>query len=263
MQVVDLTPKHLETYLHCLEPWSAEIVTGVPRRRAWYDQMKDKGLIVKLAIDDDGAVAGMLQSLPIEQTHMQGEGLYVVLCIWVHGHKQGVGDRQHKGMGRALLAAVEAEARERGALGMAAWGLALPMWMRASWFERQGYRRADRDGMARLVWKPFVDEARPPTWLTDPITPPSSAEGVQVTCVDAGWCTVQAANCEHARRAAKAEGADYRSIDTSDPEEARRWRQADGIYVGGKQVAKGPPLSVHKLRKLIAKQRHGGWWHRA
>ena len=33
---------------------------------------------------------------------------------------------------------------------MAAWGLALPIWMRASWFKKHGYRKADRRGFATL-----------------------------------------------------------------------------------------------------------------
>lgn len=36
-------------------------------------------------------------------------------------------------MGTALLAAAEADARQRGRRGMAAWGLVVPAFMRASW----------------------------------------------------------------------------------------------------------------------------------
>lgn len=31
--------------------------------------------------------------------------------------------------------------------------------MKASWFKKQGYRKADHQGMAVLLWKPFTDVA--------------------------------------------------------------------------------------------------------
>ena len=30
---------------------------------------------------------------------------------------------------------------------MAVWGVALPFWMKASWFKKQGYRKVDRQGI--------------------------------------------------------------------------------------------------------------------
>ena len=50
-------------------------------------------------------------------------------------------------MGKALLRAAEEDARALGALGMAAWGISLPFWMKASWFRKHGYRKADRQGI--------------------------------------------------------------------------------------------------------------------
>lgn len=93
MQIVDLTPEHHHACFHCLEPEEEDILDGVERKRAWYEQMRDRGLIVKLAIDDDGKAAGMVQVLPIEQSQAVGERLHFVLCIWVHGHRKGIGNR--------------------------------------------------------------------------------------------------------------------------------------------------------------------------
>jgi len=47
---------------------------------------------------------------------------------------------QGRGIGSALLEAAENDARELGAKGMAAWGLWLPFWMKASWFKKHGYK---------------------------------------------------------------------------------------------------------------------------
>jgi len=116
MRIVDLAPEYETIWLHCLEPYSEMLRDGVERKRAWYQVMRERGLIVKLAIADDGAVAGMVQSLPIEQTWVRGEGLHLILCIWVHGHDDGIGDRRGGGMGRALLQAIETEIRLAGAI---------------------------------------------------------------------------------------------------------------------------------------------------
>jgi hypothetical protein len=125
-----------------------------------------------------------------------------VLCIWVHGHPQGVGNHQGHGVGTALLEALEAAVRARGAEGIAAWGLALPVWMRARWFRRRGYRPADRLGLSVLLWKPFVDHALPPRFAR-PGPPPAAIDerGEPVaTCLISGWCNATNAACERAFR---------------------------------------------------------------
>lgn len=162
MNIVDLTPVHQHAYNCCLEEWSTEMKESGDHKACWYKTYKDRGLRVKLSLDDDGQPVGMIQYLPIEESYVSGKDLYFILCIWVHGHKKGPGNLQGKGMGKALLAAAEADAKELGAKGMAAWGLWLPLWMKASWYKKQGYTKADRSGMSVLVWKQFVDGVQNP-----------------------------------------------------------------------------------------------------
>ncbi len=57
----------------------------------------------------------------------------------------------------ALRQAAEDDVNALGAKGLAAWGLALPVWMKASWFKKQGYQKADRMGIQTLAWKPFSE----------------------------------------------------------------------------------------------------------
>ena len=45
---------------------------------------------------------------------------------------------------------------------MAAWGIWLPFWMKAAWFKKQGYKKADRDFISVLVWKSFTEDAVAP-----------------------------------------------------------------------------------------------------
>ena len=176
MDVVDLPPEHEGAYLACLEEWSPDMKEAGDRKRRWYDRMKERGLRVKLALDDRGVPGGMIQYAPVEQTHVDGQGLYFIYCIWVHGHKQGRGDFTGHGMGTALLRAAEEDARALGAKGMAAWGVSLPFWMKASWFKKHGYEKADRQGIAVLLWKKFSEDARPPAWMK-PGKPPEPVPG--------------------------------------------------------------------------------------
>ena len=121
VRVVDLTPEHEPLYFVCLEDWpGADLAEAGDHKARWFRKMSGLGLKVKLALDADGRVGGMIQYLPIEHSPAVGRGLEFILCVWVHGHAQGRGDFQGQGMGTALLEAAEADARERGVAGMAA-----------------------------------------------------------------------------------------------------------------------------------------------
>ena len=256
MTVIDLDEEHADLFCQCLEDWSEEAREGAPRRRLWYRKMRDQGLRAKLALDDEGEVGGMIQYIPAEISFIEGEGLYFVLCIWVHGHKEGRGNFQGRGMGKALLHAAEEDARALGAKGMAAWGVVLPFWMRARWFKRQGYQRVDRNGVAALMWKPFVEGAEPPRWVRERRRPGAVPGQVTVVSLINGWCVAMNLVHERARRAA-AELGDrvvFQEIDTSDMDAFKEWGIADGLYIDGKQVRTGPPPSYEKIRKLIERR---------
>ena len=257
MQVIDLTDEHRGLFSVCLEDWSPDTREAGPGRACWVEKYLERGLRAKLAVDEGGVVGGMIQYLPIEQWPILGEDLYFIPCIWVHGHEQGRGDFRGRGMGPALLAAAEADARERGALGMAAWGLALPFWMRASWYRKQGYRKAGRQGMSTLVWKPFSPEAEPPSWL--PVgkrLPDAVPEKVNVVVFNSAWCTAGNLTAVRTRRAAAEFGEQvaYREIDTSERTEAVAWGQADAVFIDGRQMRTGPPPSYEKIRRAIARR---------
>ena len=259
MNIIDLDDKNLPLYLVCLEDWSEEAKEAGNRKEIWYRRMKDKGLRVKLALDDAGIVGGMIQYIPIQYSFAEGADLYLINCIWVHGHKQGRGDFQHKGMGRALLAAAESDAKALGAKGMVAWGLLIPVFMRASWFKRQGYKQVDRMGMMSMLWKPFSADVVAPKWIRATDNPrPLDKNKVTITAFCNGWCPAQNTAVERARRAATdpqfAGKVVFRDIDTFDRQNFARWGISDALYVNNKQVRTGPPPSYEKIHKIVAKR---------
>jgi len=258
IRIVDLAPEHEALYFVCLEDWAGADMAGAGDHKArWFRRMSGLGLRVKLALDADGRVGGMIQYLPIERSPAVGRGLEFILCVWVHGHAQGRGDFQGRGMGTALLEAAEADARARGVQGLAAWGLALPVWMRASWYRRHGYRRADRRGLASLVWKPFASGAEAPRWPARTGRRPEPVSGkVLVTgCVN-GWCPAQNLAFERARRAAAPFGdlVECRMVDTTDRETMLAWGESDALFVDRKRVRTGPPPSEAQLAAFLRRR---------
>ncbi len=256
MQIISLSPEHEKLYCVCLEDWSDEMKEAGDHKETWLGKMRDKGLRVKLALDDQGEVGGMIQCVPIEESFVDGQGLYFVLCIWVHGHKGGRGNFQKRGMGKALLEAAEMDAKELGAKGMAAWGMALPVFMRASWFKKHGYRKADSQSMQILLWKPFAEDAAPPRWIREKKTPALEPGKVTVTALLSGWCPAMNMTFERAKRAAAALGEKvvFRAVDTLDRQVFREWGEADALFIDGRALRPGPPPSYEKLRKKISKQ---------
>ncbi len=256
MEIVDLAPEFVNAYCACLEEWSDDIKEGGDHKRRWYEHMKDKGLRVKLALED-GQPCGMIHYVPIEHAYAAGKDLYFIHCIWVHGYKgKGVGDRRKRGLGTALLQAAEEDARARGAKGMVAWGMTLPVFIRASWFRKHGYRKTDSHDMIALLWKPFSEDAVPPRWIKEKKRPVKIEGRVTVDAFVNGWCPAMAMVFERARRAAEEMGdrVIFRPFRTTDPGIFEEWGVADGLYIDGKPVRTGPPPSFEKIRKKIRKR---------
>lgn len=256
MKVFDLQADQEKLYFLCLEDWSDEMDAAGPHKQEWYRKMQPCGLRVKVVTDDEGEVGGMIQYGPIENLPLQGSNLYYVYCIWVHGYQQGRGNFQHRGMGTALLQAAEEDTRELGSDGLVVWGMALPFFMRAAWFRKHGYTAVDRDGIARLLWKPFNPEAVPPKWIKHRQKPPKITGKVSITCLKNGWCPAQNLTYERARRAAAEFGEQviFTGIDTFDRSDAAQWGITDGLFIDGKQVAYGPPPSYEKIKRAIGKR---------
>ena len=256
MKVLDLPPDQEELYCQCLEEWSAEIREAGTLKREWYERIKDRGLRVKVSLDEKDTIGGMIHYGPIENVAVQGEDLYYVYCIWVHGYTKGRGNFQKKGMGKALLRAAEQDAQQRGAKGLVAWGVSLPVFMRASWFRKQGYSQVDNDGMIKLLWKKFNEDAVAPRWAKLKKKPSLIPGKVVITCLRNGWCPGQNLACERAKRAASEfkEKVVLEEIDTFEKRVGLEWGTSDALYVDSRQIRTGPPPSYEKIRRTIEKR---------
>ncbi len=253
MHIKDLTEADLPNYLSCLEGYADILKQGIELKQKWYDRMKEKGLRVKLAIDDDGAVAGMIQFQPVEHTHITGKDMYYIYCIWVHGHKLGIGNRQKRGMGKALLSAAENDARDLGAKGIIAWGLRIPVWMKAAWFRKQGFINADKQGMMALVYKPFTADAVKPAIPKQVRKPEMGKDKVILTDFVCGWCTY--ANVSHVNAVRLAaeypDKVELVTLDATDNAVLKEWGIGEGLFINGKEVRSAPPLAYDVLKRKV------------
>ncbi len=256
MKLIDITPENEKLYFCCLEEWSEDMKDAGDGKQKWYEYMKDKGLKVKFALDDNNVIGGMIQYVPVEHSMVNGENLYVVLCIWVHGHKQGRGDYRKRGMGKALLQAAEDDARLLGANGLVTWGLIIPVFMQASWFKRHGYKVVDKAGIMRLMWKPFNENAIPPKFMKPRKLPEKGKEKVNVTIFRNGWCP----NFNIAyERAIRASGefpgkTSLQAYNTTDKAIIEEWGITDGLFIDGKEINTGPAPAYKKLIRKISKK---------
>lgn len=254
MKITDISPENEKLYYCCLEDWSEEVKEAGDHKRLWYEHMKIKGVRVKFALDENDVIGGMIQYMPIEHSMFEGQNLNVVLCVWVHGHKEGRGNFQKRGMGRALLREAEEDSKRSGANGLVTWGLILPMFMRASWFKRQGYKVTDKRGIMRLLWKPFNENAVAPKFMKQIKYPQKGKEKVNISIFNTGWCPAMNIVYERTLRAAKEfEGkVEITEYATLNREIVKEWGITGGLFLDGKEVRTGPPPSYEKIRKKIA-----------
>jgi len=256
MEVVDVARVQERFYHMCLKDYWTEAGNCIEKREEWYEKARLHGLRVKLARDDDGTVAGLIQYIPVEYAFVDGSDLHFILCIWVHGYKEGIGDRQGRGLGTAMLAAAEEDARKAGSKGMAAWGLATDEWMNAPWFISHGYKEADRSGDDVLVWKPFTRDAKAPRWLKEKQRPSPIPGKVLVTSLNSGWCVSANVLQDTARLIAHDFPGDvvYQAIDTSVRATMLEWGASEALFIDDVRVDKDAPPTHDELRKMIERK---------
>ena len=253
MRLVDIDATTQDTFFRCLheeQPANPDIAAA---RRRFYERHRPHGLRAKVLIDDEERVVGLCQYIPIEHSPFEGCDLLTILCVWVHGYEHLVGNQQGRGYGRFILDQIEADARDSGFMGVAAWGKDFPNWNPASFYEHMGYHRVATQGQDVLMWRPFTADSLPPRFMElQPLA--TRADRITITAFASGWCGGGVDYCLQARAAASdlADVVDYVEVDTCDTEVMRAHGIGDGVFVDGDRFrADGPPFTADELRAEI------------
>ena len=234
MKLIDVTQKTENIFFRCLHDEQPEDPQQISIRRQWYERNKNNGLRAKLLMLDNNRIGGLCQYIPIEYSHLVGEDLLAILCIWVHGYDHGVGIQQSKGYGRFMLNSIEEDARLSGAKGVAAWGMDWVInWMPVSFYEQMGYAQIDREDKVVVVWKPFSEDAKPPKLLRLDNPPPKGTGKVNVTVAVNGWCGCYKVFCAREAVAGLEDIVDYTEVDAPDRATILHLGNVGGVYLDG------------------------------
>ncbi|MCA9667037.1 MAG: hypothetical protein KC503_15665 [Myxococcales bacterium] len=167
-ELVDVTtdPRYAEFRTRCFA--AARIEPDDPTRLGFLGLMKAQRW-KKLLLLNDGAMAGQIEIAAPEAAALpiRSEALTVIHCLWVLDAYTGLEAGRH-----LLSAAAEAFPDSEGLVTIA-YNSALG-WLPRAFFEGQGFAIVDQLDTGRfagdepiaayLMWRPFSEDAAPPTW---------------------------------------------------------------------------------------------------
>lgn len=244
IRVSDVTEDTL-WYVACCAQVNGDVETGQASElhQDWMRRTLTRGGMRAQVALDGGEPVGFIFSLPIERTawYIAGKELHTIQCMSVEDEYRG------RGVGEMLLVAAEETARRR-AKGMTVIAYDPSDWfMPASFFQRQGYREAERRGTSVLMVKPFVEDAPVPKFVPRQYRPPRLVPGKVI--VEAFWspqCLTTALEILHVREVCAEFGDDVilRELNASMPGMRERFGIPRTLFMNG--VEKGWGYEIPK-----------------
>jgi GNAT superfamily N-acetyltransferase len=219
------------------------------RRLDWLHATHDRG-VRALVARVDGKHAGFAYVMPIEVSPWGplGRDLAVLNCLWV------LEDAKHIGVGHALLAAAEDEARRQQRKALVTGAYYHDFWfMPAAFFEACGFAVAARREQYALLWKIYDPTAEPPTFL-EPHHEHEPVPG-RIT-VDLFWnpfCATSSMEAQRVREVAAEFGPRVvlREFDAGNRETLLRHQRPRGIFINGKEIGWGYDAPKEGIRAAI------------
>jgi GNAT superfamily N-acetyltransferase len=235
---------------------SEEMDFCASKRLAWLRAMQEKGSRVKVATLD-GERAGFLHVIPIECSPWGpiGRDLLVIPCL--------VSVNKGHGVGRALLAAAEDEARQQSRKAIVTIGYRHDFWyMPATFFDANGFSECEyrqreprrSEDKAVLLWKVVDESAQVPVSLKPNHTFKPIPGKVVIDLFWNSFCQTSGIEAQRVREVAGEFGdsvalteycADDRSI-------LLRYQIPRGIFMNGRELDWGHEAPKDKLREAIS-----------
>ncbi len=250
LEIRDLSDETMAAYLCCGSGETPEQVDKETEKRAWTERMIPLGMGAKIAYSE-GRSAGFVNYLPIEvaPAPVEGKNALFIMCINVGGDWEG------KGIGRALVKAVEEQAASSGLGGVATIGTGGHM--PASLYEHLGFQTADRHHDCRLMWKPFGD-TQPPSLVKTTIQPTVGLDAVHVDHVSCSFCNCRDLVTEFLQEFGDRIVFHEHRLDDRTTMDIHCGGLIDTVYIDG-ELAMNPPIGEDDWRRRIteALQRKG------
>jgi predicted N-acetyltransferase YhbS len=230
---------------------SAEIDASSRRRSAWFKKTYRQGLRIKVATLN-GERVGFIYVMPIEVCPWGplGRDLAAFPCLVACSEVKG------QGIGRALVAGAEAEAKRQGEKGLVTYGYYRDFWfIPAPYFEKLGFEATARRGDEASLWKVFDPSAEPPSFLEDNYRLEPTPGKVTVDLFFNTFCLTNDVEAERVREVAAEFGdaVTLREYDAGDREMLERHGRSRGIFVNGEEIFWGHEAPREGIREAISK----------
>jgi GNAT superfamily N-acetyltransferase len=256
LQVIDLTDEHLHFVTLCTHiddpDDDMDRIAGI--REKWLRDTMPKGLKIKVAIDD-GKPVGFAHCLPIElgAWGMSGKDLMTIPCLTLE-YDRVYRQKKGSGFGRALMEAVEEEAKVTKK-GVAVLAYDNDFWfMPFSFFEKLGYNEVDRQGDAVLMLKTF-EPVEPPLMHKlnyDPKLDPGKV------VIDAFWnpiCLTSILEIHRVREVCAEYGDKVilNEFNCGEKQNLEKFQTSRALFINGEKKDWGYAAPSDELRKEIEK----------
>jgi GNAT superfamily N-acetyltransferase len=226
-----------------------EIDLSSAQRITWLQQMHGKGSRVKVAFSNDQPVA-FLHLMPIEVCPWGpiGEDLLVIPCLTVI-EKAG-----RVGVGSQLVAEAVEEARRQGKRGLVSIGYYHDCWfMPAPFFERCGFRVAERRAEQAVLWEPFDPSVAPPRLLTPNYHYVSVSGKVVIDLFWNTFCPTSSIEAQRVREVAGefGEAVKLNEYCADDHRILLEFQIPRGIFINGKEIWWGHEAPKEGIRNAV------------
>jgi len=255
MQVIDFDEQYIGFVSTCTHSVSSQLDSITAERARWIRANLDRGLKIKIAVAE-GHPLGFAHCLPIElgTWEIEGRDLMAIPCLTL-SYDRVYSGQKGSGVGKALVQAVEEEAR-KSKKGVVVLCYDHDFWfMPFSFFKKLGYQEADRRDNEVIMLKTFA-----------PVDPPRFVDFSPTTelvpgkvVVDAFWQSICPTPIEEMQNIKKVcaefgERVILHAINTTDPKNRSQYPVSRALFINGARITFEDVGSPEEIREAIGKE---------
>jgi len=160
INIIDVTANNVsEVGIYCIKNKKA---SGYREKVEWFKSKLNKGLKIKIAIDELGKQLGFIEYIPSELAWrpIKAENYYFIHCIALF-----VKDAKHKTIGTTLLQMCEEDAKQNSKIGVCVMSSDGAWMANKAIFEKNGYSIIDQLGRFELMSKKIKTNSQNPKFI--------------------------------------------------------------------------------------------------